>query len=344
MKRIKLFEEFLNEFEYGDKLFADPDTPEYDEGKYKRWIEAKYGKSETDTPEEREALRHICDYIEHGDKYSAKLAVQFIKKHGEKLKKKFGEVLDPEHNRAIDTIYRGATANHDYIIKAISNDKDYQKRIMPGGDLYKFIMENPINWYSKIDDFRNTQGSSGGVIAGNYNWGGSFWIGINDAGVQTSQNSSGFLSFATEKRDARSFSSPKKAFANAAKKRWPIISEVDFKKIKKITYMNPEWVKNIGEYDENEVWVLGSSFDAKRIWVRSPYQTGIWSPQHAYWKPAYPIAKALYFQHISVGKFDEALRDALSDGRSPYTNKREGFDEKSYLRLKKESYILNPPK
>jgi len=336
MKRIKLFEDFLNEFKYGDKLFADPDTPEYDEGKYKRWIAAKYGESETDTPEEREALTQICDYVEHGDRYSAKLAVKFIRRHGKNLKKKFSEILDPEFKRKLDTIYRGATAKHDYIVTAILNDKDYQKRIMPGGDLYKFIMENPNNWYSKIDDFRNTQGSSGGVIAGNYKWGGSYWIGINDAGVQTSQNNSGFLSFATERRDARTFSSPKKAFEDPAKKLWPIISEVDFKKVREITFMNPEWMKNIGEYEENEIWLLGSSFDAKRIWVRSPYQTGIWSPQHAYWKSAYPISKALYFQHINAGKFDEALKKALTDNGE--------FDEKSYLRLKKDSYILNPPK
>jgi hypothetical protein len=336
MKRIKLFEEFLNEFKYGDKLFADPDTPEYDEGKYKRWIKAKYGESETDTPEEREALTQICDYVEHGDKYSAKLAVKFIRRHGKNLKKKFGEILDPEYQRKLDTIYRGATGNHDYIVKAIWNDKDYQKRIMPGGDLHKFIMENPINWYSKIDDFRNTQGSSGGVVAGNYNWGGSFWIGINDAGVQTSQNSSGFLSFATELRDARSFSSPKKAFGDPAKKRWPIISEVDFNKVREITYMNPEWMKNIGEYEENEIWLLGSSFDAKRIWVRSPYQTGIWGPQHAYWKSAYPIAKALYFQHINAGKFDEALKKALTKDGKLYA--------KGYLSAKEKSYILTPPK
>ena len=336
MKRIKLFEEFLNEFKYGDKLFADPDTPEYDEGKYKRWINLTYGKSETDTPEEREALRNISDYVENGDRYSAKLAIKFIRRHGEKLKKKFGEILDPEYQRKLDTIYRGATAKHDYIVTAILNDKDYQKRIMPGGDQYNFIMENPTNWYSKIDDFRNTQGSSGGVIAGNYKWGGSYWIGINDAGVQTSQNNSGFLSFATERRDARTFSSPKKAFGDPAKKLWPIISEVDFKKVRKITFMNPKWMKNIGEYDENEIWLLGSSFDAKRIWVRSPYQTGIWDSSHGYWKHAYSVAKALYFQHINAGKFDEALKKALTDNGE--------FDEKSYLRLKKDSYILNPPK
>ena len=44
MKRIKLFEEFLNEFDYGKKLFADLDTQEYVEGNIKNWIEAKYEK------------------------------------------------------------------------------------------------------------------------------------------------------------------------------------------------------------------------------------------------------------------------------------------------------------
>lgn len=333
MKRIKLFEEFLNEFDYGKKLFADPDTPEYDEGKYKRWIKAKYGESEDDTPEEEAALRYICDYIENGDKYSAKLAVKFIRSHGKNLKKKFGEILDPEYQTKIDTIYRGATGNHDYIISAIMNDKDYQKRIMPGGDMYKFIMENPTNWYSKIDNFRSNHGTN---RAGNYKWGGRVWIGINNAGVQTSQNDSGFLSFATERRDAKSFSSPQKALRTSGSKRWPVISEVDFNKVREETYMNPWWIKNVGEYDENEVWLLGNQFDTKRIWVRSPYQTGIWDSKHGHWKDAYPIAKALYFQHINWMEFDGALKKYLT------TNGE--LDSKSYLRLKNDSYILNPPK
>tara|TARA_B100000900_G_scaffold416149_1_gene449517 strand:- start:50 stop:1051 length:1002 start_codon:yes stop_codon:yes gene_type:complete len=332
MKYLRLFEEHLNEFNYGKKLFADPDTPEYDEGKYKKWIEAKYGKSEDDTPEEEAALRYICDYVEHGDKYSALQAVKFIRKHGKNLKKKFGEILDPEYQTKLDTIYRGATTTHDFIISAILNDKDYQKRIMPGGDLYKFIMENPANWYSKIDSFRSSNGTN---RAGNYKWGGRFWIGINNAGVQTSQNNSGFLSFATERRDAKSFSSPQKALRNSGSKRWPVISEVDFNKVRERTYMNPWWIKNVGEYDENEVWLLGKSFDTKRIWVRSPYQTGIWGPGHVNWKDAYPIAKALYFQHIDAGEFNTALKRYLT------TNGE--LDRRKYFTTKIESYILSPP-
>ena len=96
--------------------------------------------------------------------------------------------------------------------------------------------------------------------------------------------------------------------------------------------------QDIAEYEESEVWILGDALPVDKLWVRSPSKTNVSEDSVT----VGPIIQALYCQYIDYIAFDEALRDELSDGRSPFSNKREGFDEKSYERLASESIILNP--
>ena len=335
MKRIKLFEEF----KYGKRLFADPQTVTNATGsgrKYGRWL-AKNGGEEEDTPEEREALMNIAGYIEDDVEQYGKEAAKFLNKNGKSLKKKYPQILNPTYDKSYfdgSTIYRGSSTSIEDIVKAANNDKKHQKRIMPGGDLYNFIMENPKSWLETIEDFMNTQD----IKNGNYSGAGPNWIALDVSQEIKSQNKQGFLSFTTTIRNAITFAASRGVLKMKAG-RWNTMVGVDYKKVKDRTYLNPAWTSEISSWREMEVWVLGNSVPAKKLWVKTPYSVGIWFPRHSNYDIAYKIAKALYFQHIDPAKFEEALK-SKSTG---ITMKREE-DEVWFKKLKSESFILNPPK
>lgn len=121
MKHIKLFEEHLNELDYGDKLFADP---LYSQGKAKHLMaysdliaKAYNGETEKDTPEEQKLWMRIKNYLKHNQKHIADNKKDL--KTLLKLKKDFPVMLDPESTGSIGEIYRGMTAAPDDVVKWI---------------------------------------------------------------------------------------------------------------------------------------------------------------------------------------------------------------------------------
>jgi hypothetical protein len=335
MKRIKLFEEF----KYGKRLFADPQTVTNATGsgrKYGKWL-AKNGGEEEDTPEEQEALMNIAGYIEDDVEQYGKEAAKFLNKNGKSLKKKYPQILNPTYDKSYfdgSTIYRGSSLPVEEIVKAANNDKKHQKRIMSGGDVYNFIMDNPRDWLSKIEDFMSTQD----IKNKDYSGAGPNWIALDVSQEVKSQNKQGFLSFTTGLRHAAAFGSGQGVIKMKAG-RWNTITGVDYKKVEDRTYLNPAWTSEISSWREMEVWVLGNSIPAQRIWVKSPYSIGIHFPRSNNYKLGHQIAKALYFQHIDPVKFEEALK---SKSMGITTNKID--DERWFKELKSESFILNPPK
>ncbi len=331
---MKSLKQVLKEFDYGNKLFADPKTiagATGEEEKYKQWLASRGIRPddyEADTDEELQALRRIARYIEDGAEIYGTKSAEFIAKHGKFLKDKFPEIMDPEHGGKISALYRGASMPVDAVVSAIAKDAQYQKRIKPGGDLYEYIMTNPTTWYDYIDEFRTKQKPE---------YGGGWWTAINYSGEAKSRNDQGFLSTTTAQDIAKSFGSSS-IIKKIEDKRWSAIISIPFDKVRAKAFINPNWAAYIAEYEESEVWILGDSLPVDKLWVRSPSKTNVSEDSVTIG----PVIRALYCQYIDPEAFDEALRAELSGGRSPFSNKRDGFDEKSYERLASESIILNP--
>ncbi len=320
---MKSLKQVLKEFDYGNKLFADPGTiasATQEEEKYKQWLASKGIEFEDDTDEEYEALFQIARYIEDGAEHNAKHAATFITKHGKLLKDKFPEIMDPEHGGKISTLYRGASMPVDAVVQAIGKDAEYQKRIKPGGDLYEYIMLNPSSWYDYIDEFRTKQKPE---------YGGGWWTAINYSGEAASRNRNGFLSTTTAQDIAKSFGGGS-IIKKIEAKRWSAIISIPFDKVRSRAFINPQWAAYIAEYEESEVWILGDALPVDKLWLRSPSKTNISEDSVTIG----PVIRALYCQYIDPEAFDAALRSELTSPK--------GFDEKSYERLASDSIILNP--
>jgi len=320
---MKSLKQVLKEFDYGNKLFADPntiDTATGEKDKYKQWLASKGIETEKDTDEELDALIQIARYIEDGTSMYGKKSAEFITRHGKLLKDKFPEIMDPEHGGKISTLYRGASMPVDAVVQAIGKDAEYQKRIKPGGDLYEYIMANPSTWYDYIDEFRTKQKPE---------YGGGWWTAINYSGEATSRNDQGFLSTTTAQDIAKSFGAGS-IIKKIEAKRWSAFISIPFDKVRARAFINPNWAAYIAEYEESEVWILGDALPVDKLWVRSPSKTNISEDSVTIG----PIIQALYCRYIDPEAFESALRSDLTSGK--------GFDEKSYERLASESIILNP--
>ena len=323
---MKSLKQVLKEFDYGNKLFADPntiDTATDEKDKYKQWLASKGiepGEYEKDTDEELDALVQIARYIEDGTSMYGKKSAEFITRHGKLLKDKFPEIMDPEHGGKISTLYRGASMPVDAVVQAIGKDAQYQKRIKPGGDLYEYIMANPSTWYDYIDEFRTKQKPE---------YGGGWWTAINYSGEAVSRNDQGFLSTTTAQDIAKSFGAGS-IIKKIEAKRWSAFISIPFDKVRARAFINPNWAAYIAEYEESEVWILGDALPVDKLWLRSPSKTNIAEDSVTIG----PIIQALYCRYIDPEAFDSALRSDLTSSK--------GFDEKSYERLASESIILNP--
>jgi hypothetical protein len=121
MKHVKLFEEHLNELDYGDKLFADPAYTS-SSGAYRTLAQQMYGEEgEKDTEDEKWLWMRIKDYFKNNVKTLSKYHKEDLKTLL-KLKKKFPEMLDPslviEPN---DMVWRGQSGEVNQVVEWIEN-------------------------------------------------------------------------------------------------------------------------------------------------------------------------------------------------------------------------------
>lgn len=121
MKHVKLFEEHLNELDYGKKLFADP-VYTHSSGSYRTLAQQMYGEEgEKDTEDEKWLWMRIKDYFKSNVKTIAKYHKEDLKTLL-KLKKKFPQMLDPSMAiKPNDMVWRGQSADVNQVIEWIEN-------------------------------------------------------------------------------------------------------------------------------------------------------------------------------------------------------------------------------
>ena len=106
MKKVKLFEEFVNELEVGKVLFGEPKGMNWEPRFTDRWKELKI-PFEPNTIDEKQLIDLLRDWITKESK-NPQLA-EFLRQLLP-LKKKFPKVLDPTSGREVydgNTFYRG---------------------------------------------------------------------------------------------------------------------------------------------------------------------------------------------------------------------------------------------
>lgn len=127
-----LLKDLLKEFEYGSRLFADPDdenivNPEF--------LDALIAKPELNTEDEKKLLKALSDYFSQG--VAKNIDVNILKKLLQ-LKPKFPKILDPKKSRNAGFAYRGTTIGIDTLLKAIDSGKLQQE-----GRSIRFVIDDP---------------------------------------------------------------------------------------------------------------------------------------------------------------------------------------------------------
>ena len=126
MKHIKLFEEHLNELDYGKKLFADPGYIS-SSGPYRTLAFQLYSdETEKDTEDEKWLWIRIKDYFKNNVKTIATYHKEDLKTLL-KLKKKFPQMLDPSLTiKPNDMVWRGQSASTRQVAKWIESAKSIE--------------------------------------------------------------------------------------------------------------------------------------------------------------------------------------------------------------------------
>ena len=133
MKYLRLFEEHLNEFNYGKKLFADP-AYTHSSGAYRTLAQQMYGEEgEKDTEDEKWLWMRIKDYFKNNVKTIAKYHKEDLKTLLE-LKKKFPEMLDPSLAiKPNDMVWRGQSSGTRQVAKWIESAKSIESHEWSSG-------------------------------------------------------------------------------------------------------------------------------------------------------------------------------------------------------------------
>ena len=226
---IKL-KDILKEFEYGDKLWADPgifnDTVSQ-RSRYTGFIERIYNKEfEPNTKEEIEILSAVEKYLEFPESYP-----DVTKKNLKdllKLKSKFPHILDPlaskkELKSATDSVYRGMSADIN--------------------DILKYIEEAHRDPFISVNEMH---------------------ISI-DTEIK-SRRQSGFLSMSTDFEIAKKFMST----GSGRNERCAIVTSTPYWKVADRSIWNPDYLNSISGLDEKEFWILGNTIPITSMQVFFP--------------------------------------------------------------------------
>lgn len=121
MKYVRLFEDHLNELDYGKKLFADPAYIS-SSGAYRTLAFQLYSdQTEKDTEDEKWLWMRIKDYFKNNVKTIAKYHKEDLKTLL-KLKKKFPQMLDPSLViKPNDMVWRGQSGEVNQVVEWIEN-------------------------------------------------------------------------------------------------------------------------------------------------------------------------------------------------------------------------------
>jgi len=153
VKRIKLFEEFLNEMEIGNTLFSrNAEQKGWEENTINKkylmnLVSSMKDKNELNTSDEIKFLKFIENYVYAPHLYKGKLDADLFKdiKDLQKLKKKFPLILDPtkeveKHRYA----YRGASIQTDELEKLIKKAKFINETEVYGNPAYYVKVDGTV--------------------------------------------------------------------------------------------------------------------------------------------------------------------------------------------------------
>lgn len=133
---IKL-KDILKEFEFGEKLFADPDDPVVSRGNSTEWsafMRKVYSNNyESNTDDETYLLNAIKTYLSAGSKGDI---TPYMLKELLSIRNKFPNILMPPSH--ITTLYRGMTMDMNSLIKIVQDATEIKKE---GQSMHRLVLK-----------------------------------------------------------------------------------------------------------------------------------------------------------------------------------------------------------
>lgn len=226
---IKLVD-LLKEFEFGKKLFADPDDPIVSRGNSTEWsafMRKVYSNNyESNTDDETYLLNAIKTYLNSSDK---KDITPDMLKELLSIRNKFPNILKPPSY--ITTLYRGMTMDINSLTKIVQDTADIKK---------------------------------GGIGGPNDNQ-----LILKDISRTITSRSKDFISMSTDRRIAERFPAGN-INAVFTSGRYPVLAVVDIQDVKDRVLMNPEFLDAIIGFRESECWIVGSDIPVSDLIIINP--------------------------------------------------------------------------
>jgi hypothetical protein len=226
---IKLVD-LLKEFEFGKKLFADPDDPTISRGNSTEWsafMRKVYSNNyESNTDDETYLLKAIKTYLNDSNK---KDITPDMLKELLSIRNKFPNILMPPSY--ITTLYRGMTMDINSLTKIVQDTADIKK----GG----------------------TGGPNDNQLV------------LKDVSRTITSRSKDFISMSTDRRIAERFPAGNinSTFADG---RYPVLAVVDIQDVKDKVLMNPEFLDAIIGFRESECWIVGNDIPVSDLIIINP--------------------------------------------------------------------------
>lgn len=227
---IKL-KDLLKEFEFGEKLFADPSDPIVSGGNSTEWsafLRKVYsGDYESNTNDETYLLKALKTYLSVSDKNDI---TSDMLKDLLLIRNQFPNILTPPSD--ITTLFRGMTMDIESLIKAVQEATDVIK------------------------------GSAGGY--------GSERLALKGVSRSITSRSRNFISMSTDYKVAERFPTTTRIGDIIQDGRYPVTAVVSMQDVKDKVLMNPEFLDAIIEFRESECWVVGSDIPVSGLIITNP--------------------------------------------------------------------------
>lgn len=233
MKKLK---QILRELDYGNALFADPNSDALRKGSsvdaYKKFLQNVGGTEETNTPQEEALFNTLARYLKQPGQVLSLNELQELFS----LKSKFPLMLDPLQDREVDNdgyVYRGATVDTKNLVALVKAAKlDWSK-----GD---------------VSDFAS--------------------ISVNGKEVSSS-STRGALSFTFKRRTAESFATSNEKTEVSREDlahRYPVVLQCNVNTVADKLLFTPTFLDAISGYRENETFYFDTKIPCDKILITPP--------------------------------------------------------------------------
>jgi len=226
---IKLTD-LLKEFEFGKKLFADPDDPIVSRGNSTEWsafMRRVYSNDyESNTNDETYLLNAIKTYLNSSNK---KDITPDMLRELLSIRDKFPNILMPPSH--ITTLYRGMTMDINSLTKIVQDTTEIKKGGTGGPNDNQLILK-----------------------------------GVSRTITSRAKD---FISMSTDRRIAERFPAGN-INAVFASGRYPVLAVVDIQDVKDKVLMNPDFLDAIIGFRESECWIVGSDIPVSDLMIINP--------------------------------------------------------------------------